>query len=88
MRIKGKFVVRKIADEIVALPTGNDALHFSGIISLNEVGEFLFQLLGEEQDLNSMIRAVVSEYEVDEQTAAADIADFLAVMRQNDLLDE
>ena len=88
MRIAGKYIIRTISDEIVALPTGSDALHFSGIIGMNPVGRFLFELLSKEQTKETLMEAMVAEYEVDEKTASADIEDFLNILRENHLLSE
>ena len=88
MRLAGKFVIRTIMDEIVALPTGSDAIHFSGIIGLNPIGQFLFELLSNDHTKESLLAAVVAEYEVDENTASADIDEFLDILRTNHLLIE
>lgn len=88
MRIVGKFSIRTILDEIVAIPTGSGLEHFSGILSLNSVGQFLFELLAEEQTEEMLVAAVLEEYEVDEKTAKADVEDFLAILKENNLLAE
>ena len=88
MHIVGKFNIRTIVDEIVAVPTGNDLLHFSGILSLNPVGHFLFELLSEEQTEESLVEALMAEYEVDAETAGADVREFLDVLREHKLLAE
>lgn len=88
MRIKGEFCIRTISDEIVALPIGDNLMHFSGILSLNEVGRFLFEQLHEEQTVESLTEALVAEYEVDAETAAADVREFLEILREGQLLAE
>lgn len=88
MRINGEFCIRTIADEMIALPLGSNAIHFSGILSLNDVGKFLFELLMEEQTEESLTNALVAEYEVDEDTAANDVKEFLEILRSNRLLAE
>lgn len=88
MQIIRGFCVREILDEIVAIPTGSAALRFSGVISLNELGKFLFELLEREQTLDSLVAAVTDSYDVDEQTARADVEDFLRSLREKKLLIE
>lgn len=88
MQIIRGFCVREILDEIVAIPTGSAALRFSGVISLNELGKFLFELLEQEQTLDSLVAAVTDGYDVDEQTARADVEDFLRSLREKKLLIE
>ena len=88
MHIIGKFCVREILDEVVAIPTGNGPMEFSGIVSLNPVGRFLFELLAEERTKNELVAAVVAEYDVDEATAVSDVNDFLGALREQKLLAE
>lgn len=88
MHVEGKFIIRQILDEIVAIPLEGGSNHFSGIVSLNSVGQFLFELLNEERTEKELISALVAEYEVEEETAAADVQEFLDVLRKNQLLTE
>lgn len=88
MRVVDGFHVRQILDEVIAVPTGEAGKVFSGIISLNEIGRFLFEVLREEQTEDSLVRAVLDEYEVDPETALADVREFLAHLREAGLLIE
>lgn len=88
MRIISGFCVREILDEIVAIPTGQAALRFSGVISLNELGRFLFELLNQEQTMDSLVAAVTASYDVDELTARSDVERFVQSLREKELLIE
>ena len=39
MKLSGEFVVRQVADTIVAVPVGQTALRLNGMIMLNEVSK-------------------------------------------------
>lgn len=88
MQIIAGFCVRKVLDETVAIPTQEAAHRLSGLASMNETGEFLFQLLQTEQTEETLVNALLEEYEVDTQTAEKDVAAFLAVLREHHLLVE
>lgn len=88
MRIIGTFAIRTIAGEVLAIPTGSAMEHFSGIISLNPVSEFLFTRLSTEQTEESLLAALLAEYAIDEATARQDLQEFLSVLRANALLTE
>ena len=45
MRIKKKFVLREIAGEYVLVPVGEAARELNGIVTVNELGAFLWNLL-------------------------------------------
>lgn len=88
MRIIKGLCVREILDEIIVIPTGEASQVLSGVISLNEIGKFLFNLLLENQSEQSLVEAVLTTYDVDEETARADIVSFLEVLRRHKLLVE
>lgn len=88
MHIIGTYTIRNILDEIVAIPQGSATESFNGIISLNPVGQFLFACLREEQTEETLVQALTDNYEVDRETAAADVREFLDTLRQSDLLAE
>lgn len=86
MRLVSGFILRQIAGETVAIPSGESAHRLSGLVALNESGKFLFGLLQQEQTEESLTRALLEEYEVEPAAAAQDVAAFLALLRENDLL--
>lgn len=88
MRLVEGFHVRQILDEVVAIPAGEAGKVFSGIISLNEIGRFLFEELRREQTEGSLVRAVLDQYEVEPETALADVREFLEHLRNAKLLIE
>ena len=88
MRIVPGFIVRQIADQIVAIPTGESARTLSGLVALNDTGRFLFDLLQTPRTEAELIEAMQDAYEVDHATAQADVAEFLQILRQSQLLDE
>lgn len=88
MRIISSFRIRKIAEETVAVPMGAAAKKLAGIVSLNEVGQFLFEELKNEHTEQSLVSALMNEYEVDQTTAEADVKEFLDYLRGFNLLIE
>ena len=86
MRIVPGFLIREIAGETVAIPSGQAAHHLSGLVVINGCGRFLFDLLQSEQTEDSLLNAMTDTYDVDEVTALVDIREFLDVLRKNDML--
>jgi len=86
MRIVPGFVLREIVGETVAIPTGDAVYRLSGLAALNESGKLLFELLQTEQTEQTLAQGLMQTYEVDEQTAAEDVAEFLEILRQNRML--
>ena len=88
MRIVSGFVVRQVAGETIAIPTGAAARELSGLIALNGSGRTLFDLLQTEQTQEALVQALLDTYEVDAATAQADVTEFLEILRSNDVLIE
>ena len=88
MRIVSGFNIREVLDEIIAVPSGEAAKELSGIISLNEVGKFLFQQLNQDQTEQSLVAALMEEYEVDLDTARTDVKEFLDHLKSFNLIQE
>ena len=88
MQIVNGFCIRKILDETVAIPTQEAAHRLSGLVSMNETGEFLFQLLQTRQTEDYLVEAMLENYEIDKETARKDVKAFLKILTENDLLDK
>lgn len=86
MRITPGFVVRQIAGETIAIPSGPAARSLSGLLALNGSGKLLFDLLQTEQTEDTLVQAVLDAYDIDPHTARSDVAEFLGILRENGVL--
>ncbi len=86
MHIVSGFVVRQIAGETIAIPSGPAAQALSGLLALNGSGKLLFDLLQTPQTEDSLVQALLEEYEIDTDTARGDVTEFLEILRQNGVL--
>ena len=86
MKIEKEFVLREIAGEYILVPVGSTALELNGLITVNEVGVFIWKLLQNDVTLDEIVQAVLDEYDVEESVARKDAADFLAVLQENNIL--
>ncbi len=80
MKIKNGFILRKISDTYVVVAVGEAAKNFTGMITLNSTGGFLWEKLSEGADEAQLAEALMAEYDVDEETAKKDAADFVKKM--------
>lgn len=86
MRIEKEFILREIAGDYIIIPTGSTVLEFNGLLTVNEVGVTLWNLLQKEVSMEDLVEAVVAEYEVEEAVAREDIQKFLATLTENGIL--
>ena len=73
MKEKKGFNLRTICGENILVEEGEENIDFNSIISMNETAAYLWRkLLGKEFTSKEMVKLLVAEYDVDEQTALAD----------------
>ena len=85
MKLKAGFLLRQVAGQTVVLPCG-DVLDLNMMITLNETGAFLWERLQEETDEAALVAALLGEYDVDEDTAKASVAAFVAKLNEHGFL--
>ena len=69
MKIKEGFVIRKIANQYMAVPVGARAKELHGMIGLNETAAFLWELLKEDSTEVELAVLLYDEYEISEEGA-------------------
>ena len=87
MKLKNGFVLRQVAGQNVVLPSGDD-LDLNMMITLNETGKFIWNLLGEEIEETDIVAAILNEYNVDRITAEAAVAGFIRKLNEHGFLAE
>ena len=85
MKLKDGFILREVAGQIVVLPSGDD-LDLNMMITLNEVGKFIWLLLENETDEKAIVDAILKEYDVDRTTAEAAVAGFIRKLEEHGFL--
>ena len=86
MKVEKEFVLREIAGDNILVPVGETALDFNGLITLNEVGAFLWNKLQNDITIDGLVQEILNEYEVDEDTARKDILEFVDYLKKADII--
>ena len=73
MRVDKEFVLREIAGDYIIIPTGKTVLEFNGLITVNEVGVSIWNMLQKEVTFDKLVQGILDEYDVEEQVAREDI---------------
>ena len=87
MKIKEGFILRNVAGSFVVVPIGEATLDFNGMMNLNETGAFLFEKMIDGITREDLIKALTEEYDVDEETATADMDAFIEKVEKEDLFE-
>ena len=88
MRINKEFVLREIAGDYIAVPTGKTALDFNGLVTLNEVGVSIWNMLQSDVTLEDIVQGILNEYDVEEEVAREDVQDFIDTLYEKGILDK
>ena len=83
MKLKDGMVLGHVDGEDFAIATGKAMKHFNGVIHNNPTAAFLFELLQTAQT----VAALTEKYDVDADTARADVREMLDTLRAAGVLD-
>ena len=88
MKIVDGFIIREIAGDYLVIPTGKRAMDYPGLITMNEVGRFLWEQLKDGIGEEELLARLQDEYEVPEDMAEEDMKAFLDSLREQGILEE
>ena len=82
MKLKKDFALRQVADTWVVLSFADANINFNGMLTLNETGAMLWQLLEQGYTEDALVNALTTEFDVTKEVAEADVAAFLTKLQQ------
>ena len=88
MKAKADFVVRNVVGEYILMPTNDNIRKFDGTVVLNEVSAFIWDKLQQETTEETLVEAILQEFEVEWEIAARDLKALLARFADMGLLEE
>ncbi len=88
MRIKDGFILKDVAGSKVVLPIGERQDELKGIITFNDVGAKIFNMLDGTNSVEEIVRAIAKEYEVSYETVEVDVNNLIEKMRKQGLIEE
>lgn len=86
MTIKKELIKREIAGDTILVPVGKSVYDSNGLFVLNELGDFIWNLLPEAADENDILEAVLKCYDVSHEEARKDIDEFLNKLKEMEIL--
>ena len=88
MQVSRDYLLRTIAGETILIPSGAAAQKFNGLVTVNAIGAFIWDVLQTPTDLDGLVARITEEYEVDADTARRDAEEFLAELRRIGALED
>lgn len=92
MHLKKGYVVKEVAGESVLFPSGQEIIDSGKLVSVNETGRFIIDLLQEEIPYLDLLQKMAEQYEPDDEEERfilqADLDRFLNLLSYYGLLEE
>ena len=85
MKLKDGFILSEIGGQTVAVPSG-DVVDLKVVITLNETGKFIWEQLNRETDVDTIVTALLSEYDVEKELAETHVKAFVKTLADNGFL--
>lgn len=87
LTIRGEFVKREIAGDIILVPVGETALKFNGMITLTETASVIWDAMERGASRTEIVDCVLDEFEIDRETVENDVDEFLSKLKQYEFLE-
>lgn len=88
MKLNGSFVLREVAGEWLAIPVGETALKFGGMIVLNPTSRVIWEILQQDVTETDIVDAIIQRFDTTAEEAQADVCAFLEQMKAESLITE
>ena len=88
MKPKDGFLLREVDGTSIVVATGDAATEFSGLITLNQTGTLIWKCLETGATEDDMVAKLISEYDIDEESARRDVKAFVTRALDAGLLEE
>lgn len=88
LKVKEDFILRKVSDSYIVVPVGDAVVDFSGMVNLNESGALLFKELQKGAGEDDLVKALLDEYDVDGETARADVKKFISKVKDAGVIEQ
>lgn len=87
MKINDKMKIRTVAGENIVIMQDANGSDMTRVVALNESALLLYnQLMGQEFEVDDVVRMLTDEYEVNEADARKDTEAWVAEMKKNGLV--
>lgn len=73
-------VTRKTGNEYVLVPIANNIADMNSVYTLNETGAFIWDLIDGNRNLEEIIKALIEEYDINQQSASEDVLSLIKNM--------
>ena len=82
MGINKGFLLKKVGNEYMIIPTNNSKVLMNKIFNINEVGADIYKILENGLSVAEAIDELLKEYDIDKDTLTNDVLEFVEELRK------
>ena len=86
MKINPDFVLRTVAGKHIVVPIGEAGVSFNGVITLNDSGKMLFEMLVKGAEPKDLVNRLMEVYDVSQEQANEDVKAFIETLASRHVL--
>jgi len=75
--LKSKFVAREVGNELILVPLTGNVAQMNELFTMNETAKFIWENINETTTVEDLENSMTDTFEIDRETAAKDIENFL-----------
>jgi hypothetical protein len=87
MRRSKDFLLQNVGGQDLLVPLGPKVMDMNCLVALNATGRHIWELLAEDQSLEYLAAEIAQHFDVDPETARADVQAFLDDLGRQGLLE-
>ena len=87
MKAKYAFEIMDLDDGLVAVPVGDGAEQFHGVLKVNETAVAILKLLAQDTDEGKIVDALLQEYEGDKAGIAGYVHEFVEKLKAEGIVE-
>lgn len=86
MKLTNNWKLKKLGDEAILMPIGQNAYDLRSVINLNTTSVELFELLQEGKEEDDLVKYLTANYEVSEEVAKNDVHEFVTKLKESKII--
>ena len=87
MKAKYMFEIMDLDDGLVAVPVGNGADQFHGVMKVNETAAAILKLLEQETTENAIVEALLKEYTGDKDEITGYVQEYIEKLKMEGIVE-
>ncbi len=88
MKIKDGFILKNVAGSKIVIATGDQRMNFNGVITFNDVGAVVFDMLDGTNSIEEISKKISTDYDAPYEVVEADVVKLIEKMKKHGLVEE